>query len=298
MIRKWSRYVRAAYPPSIQVTYQVSWAVGLTALFAGVTSAVTRWRPDAELLITAVTLVVCVLMMRALDDIRDLDYDRELNPGRPLPSGMVSLRDLYTMIAAGSALVLLLNAGRGVVLIMLVVLMVYTGVVIYLDLAGWPRPEQMGLQSAVNLPIQSLISLYVYVGFLRAEHLRPSMAGLVAVLAVTVGAACLEFGRKATRRPRPGERTYVTVLGASGTSFAALGAAMTATVIVVAVLAPWRPGAGWGWLVVAPLVLPALAVAKFAAGAIHWPRSLTLAYLPAMYSSFLAAAVLTKGGFG
>src|SRR5918999_4343855 len=162
MIRKWGRYVRAAYPPSIQVTYQVSTAVGLTALFAGVTGAVTRWRPDAELLITAVTLLICMLMMRALDDIRDLDYDRELNPGRPLPSGMVSKRDLYTMIAVGSALVLLLNAGRGVVLGMLVVLMVYTGVVIYLDLAGWPHPDRMALQSAVNLPIQTLVCLYVY----------------------------------------------------------------------------------------------------------------------------------------
>jgi 4-hydroxybenzoate polyprenyltransferase len=298
VIRKWGRYVRAAYPPSIQITYQVSWTVGLTALFASVTGAVSHWRPGAELLITAVTMVVGMLLMRALDDIRDLDYDRELNPGRPLPSGMVRTRDLYTMVAVGAALLLLLNAGRGVVLVMLVVLMVYTGVVIYLDLAGWPPPDRMGLQSAVNLPIQSLMSLYVYVGFLRAEHLGPSVAGFVAVVAVTVGAVCLEFGRKATRRPRPGERTYVTVLGASGTSFAALAAAVTATVIVVAALAPWRPGAGWGWLVLAPLVLPALAVARFAAGAVRWPKKLTLAYIPAMYSSFLAVAVLTKGGFG
>lgn len=298
MIRKWARYVRAAYPPKIQVTYQVSWAVGLTALFASVTGAATRWRPGVELLITAVTLVVLMLMMRALDDIRDLDYDRELNPGRPLPSGMIRERDLHTMIAVGSALVLLLNAGRGVVLGMLVGLMVYTGVVVCLDVAGWPPPDRMWLQSAVNLPIQSLMSLYVYVGFLREEHLSPSVAGFAAVVAVTAGAACLEFGRKATRRPRPGERTYVTVLGASGTSFAALASAATATAIVVVALAPWRPAAGWGWLVLAPLVLPALAVAKFAAGAIRWPKTLTLAYIPAMYGSFLAVAVLTKGGLG
>lgn len=299
MIRSLGRYVGAAYRPSIQLPYTVSWAVGLTALFAGVTGAVTRWRPDAELLVTVVTVVVAMLLMRALDDIRDLDYDREINPGRPLPSGMVQERELVTMVVLGSALLLLLNAGRGLALVVLVVQMAYTGAVIALDRwAGWPHPDRLGLQVAVNLPIQTLLSLYVYAGFLRAEDLRPSVAGLVAVLAVTIGAMCLEFGRKATRRVRPGERTYVTVLGPSGTSFAALAAAVTATVIVLVALAPWEPGAGWGWLVLVPLALPALAAARFTAGASRWPVSLTLAYIPAMYTSFLVAAWLTKGTFG
>jgi hypothetical protein len=90
----------------------------------------------------------------------------------------------------------------------------------------------------------------------------------------------------------------VTVLGPSGTSFAALAAAVAATVIVLAALAPWHPGGGWGWLVLAPLALPALAVARFAAGAVRWPAAPTLAYIPAMYTSFLVVGWLTKGTFG
>ena len=299
MIRRWGRYVGAAYRPSIQLPYTVSWAVGLTALFACVTGAVARWRPDAELLVTAVTLVVTMLLIRALDDVRDLDYDRRVNPGRPLPSGMVRERDLVTMVAAGSALLLLLNAGRGAALVMLAVQMGYTATVVALErLAGWPHRDRLGLQLAVNLPILTLLSLYVYAGFLRAQHLGPSLAGLAAVVSVTTGALCLELGRKATRRPWPGERTYVTVLGPSGTSLAALAAAVTATAVVLAALAPWRPGSGWGWLVLAPLALPALAVARFAAGASHWPVALTVAYTPAVYTSFLVVGALTKGTFG
>jgi 4-hydroxybenzoate polyprenyltransferase len=299
VIRRWGSYVGAAYRPSVQIPYMVSWAVGLTALFACVTGAVTRWQPDAGLLVTVLTLVVDMLLMRALDDIRDHDYDRRVNPGRPLPSGLVRERDLVTMVALGSALLLLLNAGRGAALVMLAVQMGYTAAVIALDrLAGWPHPDRLGLQLAVNLPIQTLLSLYVYAGFLRAEHLGPSVAGLVAVVSVTTGALCLELGRKATRRPRPGERTYVTVLGPSGTSLAALAAAVAATAIVLVTLAPWQPGSRWGWLVLAPLALPALAVARFAAGAVRWPVALTLAYIPAMYTSFLAVGALTKGTFG
>jgi hypothetical protein len=162
-------------------------------------------------------------------------------------------------------------------------------------LAGWPHRDQLGLQLAVNLPILAMLSLYVYAGFLRAEHLRPSAAGLVTVLAVTLSALCVELGRKATRRPRPDERSYVTVLGPSGTSLTALAAAVTATTVVLVALTPWQSGNGWGWLVLAPLALPALAVAKFAAGAPRWPVLQTAAYIPAMYTSFFAVGWLTKG---
>lgn len=299
MIRRLGRYVGIAYRPSIQLPYTVSWAVGLTALFACVTGAVTTWRPDAELLITVVTLVITMLLIRALDDIRDLDYDRMVNPGRPLPSGLVRERDLFTMVAIGSAMLLLLNAGRGVALLMLVIAMAYTATVITLELrAGWPPGNRLGRQVAVNLPILSMLSLYVYAGFLRAEQVRPSGAGLAAVLAVTVGALCVELGRKTTRRPRPGERTYVTVLGPSGTSFTALGMGVAATVIVLVTIGPWQDGRAWGWLVLAPLALPAIAVVRFAAGAVRWPVMPTVAYVPAMYTSFLVVGALTKGTLG
>ncbi|HEY3259068.1 MAG TPA: hypothetical protein VGJ95_02185 [Pseudonocardiaceae bacterium] len=299
MILRLARYVGAAYRPSVQIPYTVSWAVGLTALFAGVTGAVSSWRPGAELLITVVTLVVTMLLIRAQDDIRDLDYDRRVNPGRPLPSGLVRERDLVTMVAVGNALLLLLNAGRGAALAMLAVQIGYTTVVVALErLAGWPHRDRLGLQLAINMPILAMLSLYVYAGFLRAEDVDPSAAGFVVVLAVTVAALCMELGRKATRRPRPDERSYVTVLGPSGTSLTALAAAGVATLIVLVTLAPWRPGGGWGWLVLAPLVLPAVAVVRFAAGAISWPLLPTLAYIPAMYTSFLAVGWLTKGTLG
>lgn len=299
MIHRLAGFVRAAYKPSIMIPYMVSWAVGLTALFACVTRSVHHWRPDAELLVTMVTLVVDMMLMRALDDIRDLDYDRAYNPGRPLPSGMVRERDLLTMVAAGAALMLLLNADRGVVFLVLAAQLAYAFTVIALDrVAGWPDADRLALPLAVNLPIQALLSLYVYAGFLRAEDAKPSGAGILVVAAVTLAALCMEFGRKATRSPRPGERTYVTVMGPSGTSLAALGSAMAATVIILGTLTPWRAGDGWGWLVLAPLALPAVAVVKFAGGAVRWPVGLTIGYIPVMYGSFFAVGLLSKGAIG
>ncbi|MEV0569077.1 hypothetical protein [Dactylosporangium sp. NPDC050588] len=295
MIGRWGRYVAAAYRPSVQLPYTLSWALGLTALFACLSAPVSVWRPDRELAVTSVTLVVTMLLIRALDDIRDADYDRRVNPGRPLPSGLVAERDLVLLVAAGSVALLALNAGRGAALAVLAGQMAYTTLVVTLERrAGWPRRGQLVLQLAVNLPILSMLSLYVYVGFLRAEGVRADGSGPVVILAVTVAALCMELGRKATRAPGDGERSYVTALGPDGTSLAAFGAALAATVIVLVALRPWH-GDGWGWLILAPLLLPGLAAARFAAGATRWPLLPTLAYVPAMYTSFLLVGWLTKG---
>lgn len=295
MIHRWWRYLRAAYRPSVQVPYAVAWALGLTALFAA-TGPLPRWRPGGDLLLTAVTLVVTMLLIRPLDDIRDLAYDRRVNPDRPLPRGLATEVDLVILVALGSILLLLLNAGRPAALAVLAVQQVYTAAVVALErLRGWPARHQVGWQLGVNLPILALLSLYVYAGYLRAAQLSPGLAGLVAVAAVTTAAICPEIGRKVTRTAPAGERSYVSVLGPRGASLTALAAAVAATQAMLLLLAPWQPGNGWGWLVVTPLALPAYAVGRFGAGAARWPVLPTVAYVPAMYTSCLAAGLLTRG---
>lgn len=299
MTRRLAGYVRSAYPPAIYVPYTVCWAIGLTALLACASGSASRWRLNGPLIICAVTLVINLLMLRALDDIRDHDYDRLHNPGRPLPSGAVSERDLITMIAVGIAAVLILNSGQGVALAVLAVQLGYAVGIIALDrLTGWPPGDRLMLHLAVNVPIQPLMSVYVYASFLRTQHLRPSLAGVLAVTAATLAGLALEFGRKATRGPRAGERTYATVLGPLGTTAAALALAAAATALTVAVLRPWDPAAagyGWGWLVLAPAALPGIAAIRFTAGTTRWPKAPTLAYVPVMHASFAAVGLLAIG---
>ncbi|MGW1270354.1 hypothetical protein [Streptomyces sp. NPDC002491] len=299
MIRRWGRYVGVAYPLRIQLPIMLSWAVGLTALFAAASDTLDQWRPDGELAVTAVTLVIDMLLLRALDDLRDHAYDVSHHPSRPLPSGLVSQRDLGALVAVGTLSLLLLNADRGPVFIALLLQLGYGLGVMTVDwLTDWPPADRLWLGLALNLPIQTLLSLYVYVGFLRAEHQRPDLAGLMILVAATLCGLCLELGRKTTRYPRPGERTYVTVLGPSVTSAAALAAATTAAAIVLVILRPWHGDSSvhaWGWLVLLPLVLPAVAALRFSAGTPRWPGPLLRGYLPAVYVSFLAIGWLTKG---
>jgi hypothetical protein len=300
MIRRQGRYVAASYPLRIHLPYMVLWAVGLTVLLACLTGVIVRWRPDYGLAVTSVTLVVDMLMLRALDDIRDHDYDRTHNPTRPLPAGVVRERDLLTLVAIGTAIVLLLNAGRWIALVAVVVHLGYAFTVIAVDrYLGWPPGRRVFLHLAVNLPIQVLLSVYVYAGFLHSTGQAPGRAGVVAVAAATLAGACLEFGRKATRTPRPGEHTYSTVIGASGTSAVALACALVGAVMVLVALRPWMSGdhslgGSWGWLVLLPPLLPGLCALRFARGARRWPTLPTIAFVPVTHASFLAVGWLAK----
>jgi hypothetical protein len=235
-----------------------------------------------------------MLMLRALDDIRDHDYDRTHHPTRPLPAGVVGERDLLTLVAIGTTVVLLLNVARPIALVALVVQLGYAFAVIAVDrYLGWPPGRRVFLHLAVNLPIQVLLSIYIYAGFLHSTGLRPTWAGAVAIAAATLAGACLEFGRKATRAPRPGEHTYATVIGATVTSTVALACALLGAAIVLVALRPWTSGDhAWGWLVLLPPLLPGLCALRFARGAQRWPPLPTIAVVPATHASFLAVGLL------
>jgi hypothetical protein len=161
----------------------------------------------------------------------------------------------------------------------------------------WPPGERPFLHLAVNMPIQTLLSAYVYVAFLHSTGRRPGVAGVVAVGVATLVAISLEFGRKVSRTPAAGEHTYSAVLGGAGTSAVAVASAVAAVAVVLAALAPWRTGDAVAWLVVAPLLLPGWGAVRFARGAKRWPVLLIRSYVPATYSSLLAVGWLVTGGW-
>jgi 4-hydroxybenzoate polyprenyltransferase len=296
MTRRLGRYVADAYPLRFYLPYMLLWAVGLTVLLACLTGVIAHWRPDGWLAVTGITLVLDMLMLRALDDIRDHDYDRAHHPNRPLPAGRVSERDLLVLITACTAVVLLLNAGRWIALAALAVQLGYAFAVIAAERRfHWPAQPQVLLHLAVNLPIQALLSLYVYAGFLSGTGQRPHWSGFAAIAAATLAAACLEFGRKANRAARPEEHTYATVIGPGTTSAVALGCALAGALAILAALRPWSSGQGaWGWLVLVPPLVPVACAVRFARGATRWPTAPTLAFVPATYSTFLVIGLLAK----
>ncbi len=263
MTARLHRFVMLAFPPRIYVPLTLLWAVGLTWLLIAASAPGHAGPWDGGAGITAATLFIDMLLVRALDDIRDLDYDRVHAPRRPLPSGMVSVSDLVVLVAAGTAALLLLNIGRGTALLVLAAQLGYAiGLVTVNTRLGWPASDNRFLELAINAPIQVLLSVYVYVAYLRAEHLRPGLTGLLATSSVVLAMMHAEFARKTTRAPASTQRTYIHHIGLAGTVSAAVGTAVLAVALAATAVRPWAATSSahsWGWMAFTPVAVPAAA---------------------------------------
>ncbi|GAA0555550.1 hypothetical protein [Actinomadura livida] len=281
-----ARFVRGSHPPVPSLAFAALWAYGVTGLFAALDPEPPAWRPGAGTAVAAATLFVDLLLMRALDDIRDLDYDRRFNPRRPLAAGAVRTRDLVVLYAAGTVVLLLLNAAwpwrAGILLVQLG----YAAGAIAVH-RGWGRPSADDLFRSllVGLPAPLLLHLYLYAGYLDASGRHPDWSAAVAIAVVVLAAGHAELAGKLTRAPSAGERTYVTTLGVSGTAAASLAVPVLSAALLVA----WSQApAGWTLAALLPLGSPIAAAWAFARGRTRWPPFAPALYMLLSFASYLA----------
>lgn len=301
MIRRLWRFAQGNYPLAVFLPLTILWGTGLTGLF-GVAhrQGQATWTPVGGILVTVLTLFFGIFVFRALDDIRDLEYDRVHSPQRPLPAGLVRTRDLITAIAAGTAGLLLLNAWRGIGVVLLAAVFGYTLLLVTVNIRfKWPRTENLLVHLVFNAPIQLLLSLYVYAAFLADHDLAGSPSGVAAAVTAFFVVMHLEFARKTTRGPGRTERTYVHHVGLAGTITLALVSAATAMGLALVATRPADPTSPaylWGWLVLAPGLLPLLAAGRFVVRrARRWPPLGPLQFAVASYLSFLLIGFVQEG---
>lgn len=261
MIHRWARFVAGSYPPLISVLFALAWAYGVTGLFAVAQPHDPPWHPGAGTAVAAATLVVTLLLMRAVDDIRDLEYDRRFHPERPLASGQVRTRDLLVLFAAGAAAVLALNSDSPAALTVLAGQLAYCLLLLAAD--RWlhqPRGDNLLLSLLVSFPAQLLLHIYLYVRYLHDTSLGAGRGGVLAIAITVLATVHPELAKKITRCVKPGERSYVTVLGLAGTIAVALTApVLSAALLLVGARATWALVP----LAVLPLALPAAAGWRF-----------------------------------
>jgi UbiA prenyltransferase family len=238
---------------------------------------------------------VDLLLMRALDDIRDLDYDRQHHPGRPLARGALSHRDLAMMIAAGTVFILAINAWRWPVMCVLAGQLGYAFAVLWADRRlGWPSPGAPVPGFLVGFPAQLMINAYLYAGLLYSARLGPDWLGVTGIAVPALAFAHLEFARKTTRQPRPGEQTYASVLGASGTAGVAVSCAVASVALLVSVVLT-AGGTSACWLAVVPLAFVAKGAARFWRDRKpRWPYGLAALFMLTSFAGYEVILVLGR----
>jgi hypothetical protein len=287
MIARLVRYA-LTYPLWFYCALGIGWSYGLTGLLRA--AGPSHGTPSAPgLAMTAATLACTQLLFRAVDDVRDLGYDRRQNPQRPLVTGAVRSSDLMLLFFVGMGVLVTLNARRGLPGAGYGAACGYACLILFTEWRlNWPDPEQMLLQLLVNIPLQFLFGVYVYLGLNGSVHFWPGLRDAAAIAGFVLCLSHLEIARRLVRHPKRETRTYVHTLGVSGTAWTALVCAVSAVALELAATRPWSPlGRESGWLVLAALPVPLVAAGRFFRGAPRWPLRLAVLYVLLSFAAFV-----------
>jgi 4-hydroxybenzoate polyprenyltransferase len=164
----------------------------------------------------AATTLLVFVQMRVLDEFKDCADDARFRPYRPVPRGLVSLRELGWVLAwasAGELAIALLVDAR--LLWLLAALWSYLSLMAAEFFArDWLRRRHFAYLASHN-PIGALIALYAAAFEWLPSGGAAHPALLLLALAVFFDTALLEIGRKirAPEAEEPGVATYSAVWG-------------------------------------------------------------------------------------
>lgn len=225
-------YLREMYPPPARLALAAALAASLAAQLARLHGQEPRLATPATLLATAATFVF-LLVLRLMDELKDVEVDRALFPQRPLPAGRVLASDLTIALIVCSGLFLLLHLGSPVELASGAATLGYALLMFrWFFLPGRMRPD-LWLTLATHQPIVPLLLVDLLL-LLAVASGEPPAAWRLAPLATLVAAlwAALlgwEITRK-IRAPRQEDAyvTYSRLLGARAAVALAAGAQLLA----------------------------------------------------------------------
>lgn len=225
------RFPVAAHGPLI-AAFSLS-AVCYSALVRGASSI--TW---AAALVAFATAFLFFLQLRIADEFKDAEEDARFRPYRPVPRGLVTLRELGVLGAAAALVQLALAAGYDArLLAILVVVLGYLALMsVEFFAPAWLRARPF-LYMASHMLIMPLVDFYA-----TACDWLPAGAGLAPALAWFLlisyfNGVVIEVGRKirAPADEEEGVETYSAVWGRRGAVAAWLGAmALCAAVALVA----------------------------------------------------------------
>ncbi|MCH0560668.1 hypothetical protein [Streptomyces sp. MUM 16J] len=283
------RFVLHMFRPHIYVTYGLLWVLALES--SAVAATGTAWRPSGATWLRVVSVVLALLFLRMLDEQKDLAYDREQHPDRPLVTGAVSTTELRGAMAGITAVVTGLNAALSAAAALLILTALGYGLFLAVleRLSPAVRDRQL-LNLAVTYPVQVLLGCYVYGSLVAAGTVPADWRGPV-LLALCAGVFLhFEFARKTRWEAPSGARLYSAELGPRRSAAAAAGCAAVAVGCEALLLAPRGPLA---LLPCAAAGLPLWGSRRFlAAGRGAWPVPAAMGFVVATFLALILRAVL------
>lgn len=204
------------HPPLTYLLVSLGWSFSLVMLLGLAQGTILI---TAQAFLLPVIFFLVLLYLRAVDEVKDLDYDRQHNPDRPLVRGAISIREVWLLAAVVGGIVLVACVSLSPVLALLALFeMLYAIGLLALERRSRNFRNAILPNLCVTFPVSAVLNLYVVI-YLAERGLVPALPQIAAVVAAHLCIFLhLEFGRK-LKKPAlsdPAENGYALVLGVNG----------------------------------------------------------------------------------
>ena len=267
------------HPPLVYALVAGGWSTSLLLMLSGLAGtplpASAPW--------VAVVFFLVLLYLRAIDEIKDLPYDRLHNPDRPLVRGAITEPEVACLATGVAVVVLGLSLWLSPLLAVLAALQLAYGLgLLMLERASRRVRESILLNLCITFPVSAVLNLYAW-AYLAAPALSQAWPVLALHMAVFLH---MEFGRKLKwpQHAQAGDNGYVQALGVRGAVTVCMLTGLAACTLASGV--HLRQGAG------AAALLPWLALLPSVAGLRQFWRNRSRAQPRALKPWFGAAMVL------
>lgn len=215
-------FSRSVYEPKLHLLFAFGWCLSLQATFIAqqsLSNPSLNFSWGWEHYSIGLSFFLVLFFLRAVDEIKDFQYDKQFNPDRPLVTGAVSFLDIKFLIAVLIVITASMNLMLSPLMMLAVLtIMMYGLWLVKLEKISKTIESNILLNLMVTFPVSASLNFYCLYFLISQTSLHYQSSQWLIILAYMSAFLHFEFGRK-TQWPvtaDPGERLYSQVLGASG----------------------------------------------------------------------------------
>ena len=208
MFRRLLIYFREMFPFRVYLPYSLLSYFCLYFITEGILTE-GELRINSEGIIGWITVFCVLIILRILDELKDIETDKRLFPDRPLPRGAVSFRDIKILGIALFIIMVMINIYLSWVLLPFAAMMIYIWASYKWFFLKKIISENLFLSLITHQPITLMVNLYIVsISFKSMGFIQLNGLVIVTILAFFFPVTAWETSRKI--RSTGNETDYVT----------------------------------------------------------------------------------------
>jgi hypothetical protein len=240
-------FMSIIYEPKLHFAFAALWFLSLQGNMVlqggqGQVGEAQPWIFSIASIVGVVTLFLVMFYLRAVDEVKDLEYDKKYNPERPLVSGAVTMTDIHRYWLLGFLLIPIINLGLSPWLALFIFADMLYGLLL-LKLEQWlPLMERsMMFNLLLTYPVSIALSVYTLLLTDWILGVEIQASSILIIISYIMAFLNFEIVRKNLwpAMADEGEQFYSHDLGPIKAALLGLACALGAVTLIIYLNAPW-----------------------------------------------------------